>query len=292
MAAFFGSDTVARGVESGQQLERLRAFVNAAKQGRLGQPVATAPFYVLGLSPNASRLFVRVWLSGTVAQFVDRLLRHLGDLQMVGERPAEPPLSIRRLLLETAREPKDVPPKLGGDVARAVLTGNPYPQPLFTAVIRRIRADAAVNHRRAAILKAFLIRNRHWEVPVALNKDHPREAYHLGRLFGALEKTQEDASGGNLNSTIKDRYFGAASATPGSIFPILLRLHPHHMDKIENVGLRVNREKLVTEICSHLSAFPTHLSLEHQGLFHIGYYHQRQDFFTKRAEEPREVANG
>jgi len=120
---------------------------------------------------------------------------------------------------------------------------------------------------------------------MALDIDHADEAYHLGRLFAALEKTQEDPTDGKLNATIKDRYFGAASATPATVFPRLLRLHQHHMNKIENPGLRINREKLVREICGRIHRFPLHLSLERQGLFFIGYYHQRQDFFTKKDKE-------
>jgi CRISPR-associated protein Csd1 len=145
--------------------------------------------------------------------------------------------------------------------------------------------------RRASILKAFLIRNKHWEVPVALNKDHPDEAYHLGRLFAALEKTQEDGADRELNSTIRDRYFSAASATPATVFPLLLRLHQHHLSKIQRVGLRVNREKLIAEICSHLTTFPRQLPIERQGLFHVAYYQQRQDFFTKKDEIKKETAN-
>src|SRR4051794_38720547 len=113
---------------------------------------------------------------------------------MTGARPDDPPLVIRRLLLETAREPKDISPQLAGEVARAVLGDLRYPQALCNAVVLRIRADARMNHPRAAILKAYLIRNIGKEVPVALDKDHPDEAYQIGRLFAALEKTQEDAS--------------------------------------------------------------------------------------------------
>ena len=118
---------------------------------------------------------------------------------------------------------------------------------------------------------------------MSLNIDHPDAAYHLGRLFAALEKTQEDALGRSLNTTIKDRYFGAASATPGSVFPRLIRLSQHHLDKLERPH-RIHREKLIQEICSHLESFPPHLPLDKQGLFHIAYYHQRQAFFEKKDE--------
>jgi len=283
--------------EHGTTVNRLRAFLEAAKKGRLADEFGNpeAPFYVLGLSPNSSRLSVRFWLSGTVRQFAERLARHATDLEMVGARPDDPPLSIRGLIAEampkgmTSDSQKKYVAQLAGDIARSVLGGLPYPQALLNAIVRRVRSDATINHARAAMLKAYLIRNRRMEdVPVALDKDHPDEAYHLGRVFAALEKTQEESSEGKLNSTIKDRYFSAASATPASVFPRLLSLHQHHMNKIENPGRRVNLEKLIGEICSHISRFPAHLPLEKQGLFQIGYYHQRQDFFTKKTETENE----
>jgi len=286
--------------EHGQTVNRLRAFLKAAKKGRLADEFGNpeAPFYVLGLSPNSSRLSVRFWLSGTVRQFAKRLADHAEELEMVGAHPDDPPLSIRRLVAEampkgmTSDSQKKYVAQLAGDIARSVLGGYPYPQAMLNAIVRRVRSDATINHARAAMLKAYLIRNPKMEVPVALDKDHPDEAYHLGRLFAALEKTQEESSEGKLNSTIKDRYFSAASATPGSVFPRLLRLHQHHMNKIENQGRRVNLEKLIGEICSHIHHFPTHLPLEKQGLFQIAYYHQRQDFFTsKKTESEKEMSN-
>jgi CRISPR-associated protein Csd1 len=279
--------------EHAATVARVKVFLEAARGGRLADTIRDpdAPFYVLGLSPNASRLNVRYWLVGTVQQFVERLAAHVAQLEMTGARPEDPPLLIRRLLLETAREPKDIAPQLAGEVARAVLGGLPYPQLLFNAVLRRVRADSVMNHRRAAILKAHLNRNRHEEVPVALNKDHPGEAYQLGRLFAALEKTQEDAADTKLNSTVKDRFFSAAAATPAIVFPRLLQLHQHHLKKFDREGLRVVREKLVGEICGQIQHFPSHLPLEKQGLFYIGYYHQRQDFFTKKADTKAEVSD-
>jgi CRISPR-associated protein Csd1 len=285
--AFFGEEMQpSRAAEHGATLDRLRAFLTSAEQGRLrsGITEADAPFYVLGLSPNASRISVRYWLAGTVAQFAERLLLHVAQLAIV--RPAshegDPPLIIRQLLAETARTAKDIMPTLAGDTARAVLGGIPYPQQLLASVIRRIRTDGELSYRRAAILKAFLIRNRNQEVPVALNRDRPEAPYQIGRLFAALEKTQEDASGGKLNRTIRDSFFGAAAATPAIVFPRLMRLHQHHLAKYEHPAFRVNREKLVGEICGRITRFPPHLSLEQQGLFYVGYYHQRQDLFTKK----------
>jgi len=290
LAALFAEEVPKEvSAESGKLIERLRGFLQAARQGKLGDQIKDpeAPFYILALSPNSSRINVRFWLCGTVKQFAERLAEHAERLEIIGGREHDPPLVIRRLMRETAREDKDIAPQLAGELTRAVLAGLPYPQMLFNSIIRRVRADGVVNHRRAAILKACLIRNRKEDVPVALNRDHPDQAYQLGRLFAALEKTQEDASEGKLNSTIKDRYFGAASATPASVFPRLIRLHQYHMDKLDG-GMRVNREKLMGEICSHVGGFPAHLSLDKQGLFQIAYYHQRQAFFEKKTVNEKE----
>lgn len=294
LASIFGEGfSIPDRAEDATTLTRVKGFLSAVRQGRLGEAIKDpdAPFYILGLSPNVSRLNVRYWLAGTVGEFAERLGEHVEQLTMTGEKPDSPPLVIRRLLLETARDPKDIPPQLAGEVARAVLGGLRYPQALFNAVVRRVRADSRMNHTRAAILKAYLIRNLGEEVPVALDKDHPDEAYQIGRLFAALEKTQEDVSGGKLNATVKDRFFAAAAATPAIVFPRLLQLHQHHMRNLEHEGQRVSRGRLMGEIAGHIRHFPRHLPLERQGLFYIGYYHQRQDFFTKKDDKSKETSD-
>lgn len=246
------------------------------------------PFYILGLSPNASRISVRLWLQTTVGELWNKLSQHLNDLEMAGARDFDPPLTIRELLPETAREAKDIPPLLGGAMTRAVLTGGPYPDGFYSAVLRRVRADSDIRHRRAAILKAYLVRR--WrvlglkkEIPVSLDIDRRDPSYVLGRLFAALEKIQEDAAGGKLNRTVKDSYFGSAASTPAAIFPRLLRLSGHHQRGLPNEGQRVNHQKRLQEIHSKLDVFPLRLSNEEQGLFYIGYFHQRQDFFKPKS---------
>ncbi len=257
------------------------------------------PFYVLGLSPNAARISIRFWMTGTVQQFAERLGQHLADLELAGAASHWPPISLQRIIDQTARERDDIQPLLAGSVLRAILHGGPYPTSLASAVLRRIRADrqtGGVNgYIRAAILKAYLVRKarlngKKEEITMTLDQQCPHTAYQLGRLFAVLEKTQEEALGGDLNVTIKDRYFSSASANPVTAFPRLLRLHAHHLDKLgtEKRGLKIVREKLVQEICTHISAingFPTHLPLDDQGRFFIGYYHQRQDFFPSKKSE-------
>lgn len=124
---------------------------------------------------------------------------------------------------------------------------------------------------------------------MALNPDHPDPVYHLGRLFAALEKTQEDVTGGKLNAGIKQKYFTSASSMPASVMPRVIELHQHHLKKIENIGWRIAREKVVGKIMEKIDGFPRHLTLEKQGLFQIGYYHQRQDFFTAKPKDATET---
>ncbi len=304
LAALFGADAAAdTASEDSTTTQRVAHFCDAVKRGlpHEGFDGTGVPFYILGLSPNAARISVRFWLPTTTGELADHLARHVRDLDVIGGREGQP-LTVRRLLMDTAREAKDIPPQLAGEVARAIISGLRYPQALLSAVIRRIRADQTssagqmLSHSRAAIVKACLIRNYQMEVTVALNTDHPDPAYHMGRLFAALEKTQEDALPG-INKTIKDAYYSTASTTPASVFPRVIRLHQHHIEKLDR-GRHINRERLVQSIISQITAFPAHLPLERQGLFHLGYYHQRQDFFTKRestvattptAEEPVNV---
>ena len=284
------SDTPAT-EEDGAKHQRLQTFLQILRQGG-GADVAdlgddpNTRFYVLGLSGNVTRLSVRFWHVGTLAEMVDRLRAHYAALRMI--RPYEkdpefPPLWM--LLRQTARETKDIPPLLAGAVMHAVLNGTPYPQILYNAVLNRIRADQTINYLRAALLKAVLTRlpNSNHQLTMSLNPDRTDSAYLLGRLFAALEKTQEDALPG-INATIRERYYSSASATPGTVFPRLLRTYQHHLAKLDG-GHKTNRERIVQAIHSPLNGYPAHLGLEGQGLFAIGYYHQRQDFFTKK-EKP------
>lgn len=264
-----------------------------ADVGALEDDPATK-FFILGLSGNVTRLSVRFWNVGSIAQMMDRLKAHYDALRMVRSHPSDPEFPPMWLLLrQTARESKDIPPLLGGAVMQAILTGNPYPQALFHAVLNRIRADRTVNYLRASIIKAVLTRqpNTNHTPPISLDTNRTDKGYLMGRLFATLEKTQEDALPG-INATIRDRFYSSASATPGAVFPRILRTYQHHLGKVDP-GLRVKREQLVQSIHAHLDGYPAHLTLEHQGLFAVGYYHQRQAFFTKKEspEAPPETIN-
>jgi CRISPR-associated protein Csd1 len=168
---------------------------------------------------------------------------------------------------------------------RAILEGLPYPTTLFNAVLRRIRAEHEVTYPRAAIIKAYLNRLKQpneEEIKPMLDLANKNCGYRLGRLFAVLEKIQEEANPG-INATIRDRFYGAASGTPASVFPNLMRLKNHHLSKLENAGRKVNLERLLGEIIGGITAeFPAFLDMPDQGRFAVGYYHQRQDFFTKK----------
>ena len=180
---------------------------------------------------------------------------------------------------------------------RAILKGTPYPQNLLIATINAIRADQKINYLRAAIIKAVLVRRarilklNELEIKMSLDKENTEPAYLTGRLFASLEKLQEEAHEGKLKRTIRDSYYGSASAAPRSVFPVLIKLKNHHigkLGKLEKYGRRIFFEKLFSEIYDKIEArqgFPSHFTLEQQGLFSIGYYHQRQYLFPNKSEE-------
>lgn len=264
------------------RVKELEQTFRKVKQGEVKIPDTGVGFHVLGLAPNAARLSIRFYYAGTVDEMMTRILRHVQDLEMCGSAREHTHLPLWLLLAQTARETKDIAPLLGGAMLRAILMGTPYPTAFYSAILRRIQADHLLEHPRAAAIKAFLNRNYKKEIPVSLDEKRPETAYQLGRLFACLERAQEDALPG-LNSTIKDRYFSAASSTPAIVFPRLIRMSQHHLGKLEG-GIKVVAEKRVQQIVGCLTGFPAHLGLVDQGLFAIGYYHQRQAFFTKKTE--------
>ena len=177
---------------------------------------------------------------------------------------------------------------MAGGVLRSILMDEPYPATLLHGALLRIRAEREVSRGRAAIIKAYYLKRPHPDIPkevltVSLNPDSTDIPYTLGRLFSVLEAVQSSANPG-INATIKDRYFNAASATPGHIFPILLNLSQKHLRKLET-GRRVYFEKQITELAGVLpEAFPPRLNLPQQGAFQLGYYHQTQKRYEKKEE--------
>ena len=269
------------------ELSEIRQFLEAVRDGKMypemGDP--DIQFYILGLSPNASRLSVRFWHVSTVADIADKIGQHFRDFSIVRRFEKDPEFpGMWHILRQTALQGRtdNIHPLLSGAVMRSVITGAAYPQTLLSGVINRIKADHEINYLRAAIIKACLVRKYRInhigkEVKMALDKESTNTAYRLGRLFAVLEKAQQDAVLG-ANTTIKDRYYGSASAVPRSVFPQLLRLAQHHIQKSERGRWT---DKMIEEVINGIEEFPAHLSLDDQGMFAIGYYHQRQAFYTK-----------
>jgi CRISPR-associated protein Csd1 len=270
--------------------KRIADYLEAVRAGKRPSSVEddSMRFHILGLAPNASRIAVRFWYSDSVRTVNSHIGKHFADLALVREydSQAEYP-GIWQLLIETAplRKTDKINPNLSGAFMRSILQATPYPASLLASVVERIRADHDVNYYRAALVKGVLTRNyEKREVTMALNEDSKDVAYRLGRLFAVLEKAQEDVIPG-ANATIKDRFFGSASATPSVVFPQLIRLSQHHLAKDDEKGRKINKEKLIQAILDGIEAdegFPAHLTLEKQGMFTLGYYHQRKAFFTKR----------
>jgi CRISPR-associated protein Csd1 len=312
MAALFGVPTPLTEQITAEDPERIRAAELLLTQMRDGTANATIPrddvptrFFILGLSPNASRLSVRLWVEESAAELERRLGEHVRDLALKGGR-GDRPLPLWRIVAATGRaehdpagklkgfDTKAVSPQLAGDLTRSVLTGCTYPQSLLTIMIRRIRSDGEVAFVRVSAIKACLVRNSRLrgaplEVAVELDAQNTDVAYRCGRLFALLEKAQSDSAGGELNSTIKDRYFSSASTTPALVFPRLFRLNGHHLAKLETGG-RIFYERQMASAMAGSFDFPRQLSLIEQGRFIVGYFQQRQNLYTKRDKAPQENA--
>ncbi len=297
---------------SPQGEDQNRLLDNIMKRIEQGKPVADdidiqTPFYILGLAPNAARLSVRFFLRDSFGNFITHIKQHYADLDIVHAPQDFPYLTLYWLLRETVNpnsNDKAASPLMSGEVMRSILLGLPYPRSLQSAVMLRIRAEQddeghnkKITRGRAAILKACLRRNpdkKNYEevLDVSLKEESDNRAYVLGRLFAMLEKAQRDANPG-INSTIKDRYFTSACATPGSVFSTLFKLYENHIEKIRKSesgrGIAIYDDKLVSSLMNKLRVdgdpFPAHLLLNEQSIFVLGYYHQVQSFFTPKEKK-------
>lgn len=292
----------------------LRIFLEAVRDGKLPKSLEDSKdmkFYILGLSPNASRLSVRFWYVSTVKDIRIKLEQHFNDLAISKNYENEPEFpGMWHLLHELApqRDIEKLSPLLAGLFFKSILTGGRYPSNLISIILNRIRAEQSlknqttgkprenVTYLRAAIIKAYIIRNSRFknkkerEVSMSLNREENDIGYLLGRLFATCEKAQQDALGKNINATIKDKFYSSSSTTPGAVFPRLLRLSQYHLRSIDNQAFRVSNDKLMQEIISNIPKFPPYLNLEEQGMFALGYYHQKQNFYMK-IEKKEEESN-
>ncbi len=293
--------------EPEQDYKQLVATFRAPGMGTPPQLDPKTRFFVLGLAPNAARIAVRFWYAGTVDEIVQNVQTYFGDMEIV--RPSYESnsfLPLNGLLAATGPKVKydskkpnqvyfrggyyEVAPGLAGEIMKAILADLPFPRSLLAATIRRCRAEHEITYPRASLIKAVLAREARYykkttkEVGMSLDTTNNNVGYRLGRLFATLEKIQEEASPG-INATIRDRFYGSASATPVVAFPYLMKLKNHHLGKLENRGRAINLERMIGEIMDALSDFPAHLSLPDQGRFAVGYYHQRQALFTSSKKD-------
>ncbi|MBI4938339.1 MAG: type I-C CRISPR-associated protein Cas8c/Csd1 [Nitrosomonadales bacterium] len=309
--------------DDGEETAKLKPVLDAISQGKPLSEInpeldPTTRFYVLGLAPNASRLSIRYWLDTNFGELAAHVAKHWQDLQLQPPAWSAKPPSVWNLLIQTTPRRKNkedkfekskseyIPKQLAGELMRSILTGQVYPKSLLAKLVGRIRSDGDIGRLRVALIKAILQRNGRIfgntkEIPMALNRNEPDIAYRLGRLFAVLEKAQSAAIP-NLNATIRDRYYGGASSTPNSIFPMLMKNYKnHHADlrkgkKAEWVTDAPKTawwlEEEIGQITSNFNSsnpFPRTMNLEQQGRFVIGYYHQR---FTKHKDAPEEVIVG
>jgi CRISPR-associated protein Csd1 len=275
----------------GEELDRVATGVPLSELRSRIEPGTR--FHVLGLAPNAARLSIRYWLSDSVDVLAGRLAAHHHHVR-IEPAPWKRPPAVNYLLAQTtALQAKfdNIPPLLAGEVTRAILTGGLYPRSWLAAVITRLRSgdDPALGWHAAAI-KAVLTRQREnltalqkeEPPPMSLDRDHPNIGYQLGRLFALYELLQRAALGRNINATIRDKYFSAASAAPASTFPLIISNAQSHMARVrkDRKGWSVVLERELEDVIDRITptmprSLPRSLRLEDQGEFAIGYYHQR-----------------
>lgn len=271
----------------------LRDTVKRLAAGLPATELALEPdrqFYILGLAPNAARLSVRFFHRSSFGDLLRNINAHYERMEIV--RPSYEKFDIVPLwvlLRETVNQnsrDKAASPIMVGSLARAIFSDSLYPAALLENVMLRIRAERDINYRKAAIIKAYYLKNQNSECPkevltVSLNEESCNPAYVLGRLFAIYEAVQEAANPG-INTTIKDRFLNSAAATPATIFPILDNLYQKHLRKLKEAQ-RIYYDRITTELKGKLAeAYPSRLSLPQQGSFNLGYYHQLQKRFEKK----------
>ncbi|MGI6769187.1 MAG: type I-C CRISPR-associated protein Cas8c/Csd1 [Bacilli bacterium] len=285
--------------------KEIHGFFNAVKEGTIVDYESlkinpNTKTYILGLSPNVSRISIRFFYANTFKFFINKLSEHYQDMMIEKQFNYEfDSIPIWKILNEVKKpeSKKDSNPLLSGSLMRAIINGTMYPRLLFNLIMNRIRCDRdkenvrQINYTRVSIIKAYLNRlNRFYNnkelkevLTVSLNEQTTQMPYLLGRLFAVLEKAQKDANP-NIEATIKDRYFASACATPASVFPVLLKLAQNHISKAEYGRVSDRR---ISEILDKMEVteFPAYLSLEEQGTFVIGYYHQVNSFYKKQEKD-------
>ena len=274
---------------SDEDLQSVFERFAAGKMSDLAGIDVTTQFYVLGIKPNSSRLSVKIFERNSFGKMMRNVMKHCRDMSF---SPEDRQLSLREIdwALQSPLTNEAVDPALQAKLLLAVIKGTPYPQSMLTTAVRRCKTDHddakkkfyAVSSTRARIIKACLIRKNiisEGEYNM-LQENSTDTAYNLGRLFAVLEKVQTEALG-DINATIKDKYFSSACATPYLVFPRLLKLAQPHLAKLDD-GNRIYKDKLMQEILSKIDGFPKTCDTQRQGMFILGYYQQKQKFYEKK----------
>ena len=280
-----------------KNIEQVRKVFKAISSDEI-RTTSEDKFYILGLAPNSARIAVTYWAEVPLKEFAGTICKHFNDMEIVDTRSEKKPYMSLRNILSTVTlggKVSDATPNLPDAIVKSIFQGLPYPQTLFASCIRRVRAESSdkdrypVNITRAAIIKAYLNRlnNHQIKIKVMLDKDNNNQGYLCGRLFAVLDKIQEEA---NNQHSIRERYMNSASSTPAAVFSTILNLSNHHVENLKNEGRKIYFEKLKQEIISKIDAdgFKAQLDLQDQGRFFIGYYHQRQDLFTRNEDNNNE----
>ena len=281
VAAIFGGEA-----PGGLTDNALRATLWHLAHGEPCDELAVDPnrtFYILGLAPNAARLSVRFFLRDSFGALMRNVNDHYERLEIVGGRYEMLPLwALLRETVNLNSRDKMPSPAMAGATARAVFSGGRYPASLLEGVMLRIRAERNITWGRAAILKAYYLKNPHEDCPkevltVSLNEESTNPAYTLGRLFRVMEEIQLASTGWNVNRSIKDSYFNSAASTPLSVFGKLFALSNYHLKKLmrDKPGLGKKLGDLESELAAKLTSPPPARSTQEEVVcFYLGYYHQ------------------
>lgn len=322
-ATILGARTVSGSEEEGAE----RVVEDKLLQLRAGQPLVKVEprfqgdvrFCVLGLAPNAARLVVRFFWEGSFGALTERYAAYLRDVA-IEPAPERPLFSFYTASLRTAPARRDANGRItfdkaaisslvSGELLRAVLTGGRFPHGLLPLLVMRVRSDHVLDQIRMALIKGLIVRNMRLEgrLPkrpdgkpmedylMRSDPDDPNPARRLGRLFALIERAQLYALGDQINATVADKFLGAAAATPGRVFPMLIEnARRHHIKRLRNghsdadwIKRKPNPSKVARSAAESLNedigrlwgetqiGAPSQHDSEEQGLFFVGYYQER-----------------
>lgn len=274
------------------KIEQVRKVFTAIYSGSLKTSLEDR-FYILGLAPNSARIAVVYWSECSLKEFAGKILCHFKDMEIKDTRiDKKPYMGIKSMLAAVTLNGKqsEATPNLPEAVVKSIFQGTPYPFTLFSACIRRIRAESgskdAIRIARMAIIKAYLnrINSNNKKIETMLDKSNTNQGYLCGRLFAVLENLQYAA---NKQDSIRSGYMNAASSTPSAVYPTILKLSNSHYSKLakDKKGLAIYFDNQKKEIMAQISDFPDTLDLSDQGRFFLGYYHQKNHEENKETED-------